>query len=215
MRVVSVPGDGRGSRSRSSRPVTRGNAPAYPAAHQPASGRRAPAATPPTRGSWWPTLLSGTLCCVLSFVVTLQLIRPKPPSTAAAALAHAIVSDSRSLIAAIKAAGLKGSPSVKGAIDAITPLGNNRIAVAGWAGDVGNDATPLDVLVFVDGENRLTIQTEGRHADITGALGLSDVATAHNVSFQGSLACAHGQRLIVVAVAESGDYGYFNPRLCP
>ena len=215
MRVVSVPGDGRGSRSRSSRPVTRGNAPAYPAAHQPASGRRAPAATPPTRGSWWPTLLSGTLCCVLSFVVTLQLIRPKPPSTAAAALAHAIVSDSRSLIAAIKAAGLKGSPSVKGAIDAITPLGNNRIAVAGWAGDVGNDATPLDVLVFVDGENKLTLQTEGPHARVSRTLGLSDAATARNVSFEGSLACAHGQRLIVVAVAESGDYGYFNPRLCP
>ena len=214
MRVVSVPGDGgRGSRSRPSRPVTRGNAPAYRAAREHSSGRRAPAATAPTRGSWWPTLLSGTLCCVLSFVVTLQLIRPKPPSTAAAALAHAIVSDSRSLIAAIKAAGLKGSPSVKGAIDAITPLGNNRIAVAGWAGDVGNDATPLDVLVFVDGENKLTLPT--RRASPVATRGWSDAAAARPASFEGSLACARGQKLIVVAVAESGDYGYFNPRLCP
>ena len=170
---------------------------------------------PPARRRWWPTLVGGALCGALSFVITLQLIRPKPPSMAAAALARAAVFDSRSLIAAIRAAGLKGSQNVRGAIDAITALGNDRVAVTGWAGEVGNGGAPLDVLVFVDGENKLTLQTQGGHADVTGALGLSDAATAHNVSFQGSLGCARGQKLIVVAVAESGDYGYFSPRVCP
>ncbi len=152
---------------------------------------------------------------MLSFGITLQLTKPRPPSAAATALAHALVSDSRTLIAAIKAAGLKGSQNVKGAIDKIAALGDDRVSVTGWVGEVGNGGAPLDVLVFVDGENRLTMQTEGRHADVTSALGLSDAATARNVSFQGSLACAHGRKLIVVAVAENGDYGYFRPRVCP
>jgi len=171
---------------------------------------------PPPRTPWWPTLLAGLLCCALSFAVTLQAIAPKPPSTAAAALAHAFVADSRSLIAAIKAAGLRESQNVRGAIDTITRLSHDRVSVTGWADEAGNDRAPLDVLVFVDGENKLTIQAAGARTDGAGARGLSDAAPAHNVSFQGSLACAHGQKLIVVAVAEtSGDYGYFSPRVCP
>ena len=125
------------------------------------------------------------------------------------------VSDWRTLIAAIKAAGLKGSPNVKGAIDEVARLDDSRVSIAGWAGEVGNGGAPLDVLVFVDGENRLTMRTEGRHVDVTGALGLSDAATAHNVSFHGAVACGRGQKLIVVAIADSGSYGYFSPRLCP
>jgi hypothetical protein len=178
--------------------------------------QRAPHSPPlTTRHRWWPTSLAGLLCCGLSFLVTLELIKPKPPSIAAAALAHAFVSDGRSLIAAIRRAGLKGSQNVRGTIDAITAIGRDRVSITGWAGEVGNDGAPLDILVFVDGENKLTLQTDGRHPDVTGALGITDAAMAHNVSFEGSLACAHGHRLIVVAVAESGDYGYFSPRVCP
>jgi hypothetical protein len=190
----------------------------YRAAHQRTSRRNQQATRrppPPARRRRWPILVGGALCGVLSFAVTLQMIKPKPPSTAAAALARAFVSDSHSLIAAIRAAGLKGSPNVRGAIDALTALGKDRVSVTGWAGEVGNGGAPLEVLVFVDGENKLTLQTQGKHADVTGALGLSDAGNAHNVSFQGSLGCARGQKLIVVAVAESGDYGYFSPRICP
>lgn len=160
-------------------------------------------------------MLAGLICCGLSFLLTLEVIKPKPPSMAAAALAHAFVSDSRSLIAAIKAAGLRGSQNVRGEIDAITALGHDRVSITGWAGEVGNGGAPLDILVFVDGENKLTLKTDGKHGGATDALGLSDAAMAHNVSFRGSLACAHGQKLIVVAVAESDDYGYFSPRVCP
>ena len=164
----------------------------------------------------WPIWIAGGLCLVGSFVVTLQLSKPsRPPSPAAKALANSRVSDGRSLIAAIKAAGLRSSPNVKGAIDTIERRGSDRIVVKGWAAEVGNGGTPLDVLVFVDGANSLTTQTEGERADIVHAVGLLDAASATNVAFAGSLACSRGQKLMVVAVTQGGDYGYFRPHVCP
>jgi hypothetical protein len=174
--------------------------------------RRAPR-RPPEPSRWWPTLFGGVACCALSFAITFQVIKPRPPSNAAATLAHAFVSDSHSLITALRAAGLRGSQNVRGAIQAITAVGNNRISLTGWADEAGNGRGPLDILVFVDGENKLTLQTEGKHADATR--GLSDAATTRTASFKGSLTCARGQKLIVVAVDENGDYGYFSPRVCP
>jgi hypothetical protein len=170
---------------------------------------------PSSRSRWWPTLLLGLLCWASSFVITWQFIKPRPPARAAAALAHAFVSDSRSLISAIKTAGLKGSHNIRGAIEAITAVGHNRVSVTGWAGELDGREGPLDVLVFVDGENKLTIRTADTPFDLSSTVGSDEGGPAHNATFQGSLVCAHGQKLIAVAVAESGDYGYFNPRVCP
>jgi hypothetical protein len=179
-------------------------------------GRRMPVSSSGRRARWWPIWLAGALSLGLSFVVTLQLTRPaKPPSRAVVAMTQSIVSDKRTLIAAIKAAGLTGSPNVKGAVDEVARLDDSRVSIAGWAGEVGNGGAPLDIVVFVDGDSRLTMQTEGGHADVTAALGLADAASARNVSFRGAVACGRGQKLIVVAVADSGNYGYFSPRICP
>jgi hypothetical protein len=173
-------------------------------------------ASAPRRGRSWPTWIAGALALLLSFLVTLWLTKPaKPPSPAVKSMTRSLVSDWRTLITAIKAAGLKGSPNVKGAIDEIARLDDGRVSIAGWAGEVGNGGAPLDVLVFVDGENGLTTRTEGRNAGATGGLGLSDAATAQNVSFHGTVACGRGQKLMVVAIAGSGSYGYFNPQVCP
>ncbi len=179
--------------------------------------RRHPPASSSGRGArWWSIWLAGALSLGLSFLVTLQLTKPaKPPNRAVVAMTQSVVSDRRTLIAAIKAAGLTGSPNVKGAIDEVARLDDHRVSITGWAGEVGNGGAPLDILVFVDGEARLTMQTEGRHADLTAALGLTDAATARNVSFGGTVACGRGQQLIVVAIADSGNYGYFSPRFCP
>jgi hypothetical protein len=178
--------------------------------------RRMPAPSATQRSRSWPIWFAGTLSLGVSFFVTLQLTRPaKPPSPAVTAMTRSVVSDRRTLIAAIRAAGLAGSPNVKGEIDEIARLDDKRVSIGGWAGEVGNGGAPLDVLVFVDGENRLAMQTAGRHVDVTGALGLSDAATARNVSFRGAVACGRGQKLIVVAIADSGSYGYFSPRPCP
>lgn len=164
----------------------------------------------------WSIWIAGALTLVLSFVVTLRLTEvARPPSPAVAAMMRSAVFDRRTLMAAIKAAGLKGSQTVKGAIDEVARLDDRQVSVAGWAGEIGNGGAPLDVLVFVDGENRLRIQTGGKHADVTGALGLSDVATARDVAFRGAVACSRGQKLIIVAIADGGNYGYFSPRACP
>ncbi len=178
--------------------------------------RRTRTSSSPRRTRSWPTWIAGALALTLSFLITLWLTKPaKPPSPAITAMTQSIVSDRRTLIEAIKAAGLTGSPSVKGAIDEIARLDNNRVSITGWAGEVGNGGAPLDILVYVDGESGLTMPTEGKHADVTGALGLSDAATAQNVSFHGAVACRRGQKLMVVAIADSGNYGYFSPRACP
>jgi len=164
----------------------------------------------------WQIWIAGGLCFVVSFAVTLQLTKPvQPPSPAVTALANAQVSDGRSLIAAVKAAGLRSSPNVKGAIDSIERRDNDRIMVKGWAAEIGNGGAPLDVLVFVDGANRFTTKTDGERADIVHAVGLLDAASATNVAFEGSLACSRGQTLMVVAVTRGGDYGYFRPQVCP
>jgi len=179
-------------------------------------GRRMAASSSPPRTRSWPVWIAGALCLVLSFLVTLQLTKPaKPPGPAVAAMSKSTVSDQRTLIAAIRAAGLKGSPNVKGAIDEIARLDDSRVSITGWAGEAGSGGTPLDILIFVDGDNRMRTRTEGRHTGATGGLGLSDAATAQDVSFQGALACSRGQKLLVVAIAESGNYGYFSPRPCP
>jgi hypothetical protein len=164
----------------------------------------------------WPIVIAGALSLGASFLIALELTRPaKPPSAAVSALATSVISDWRTLMAAIKAAGLKGSQTVKGSIDAIARQDERRVSITGWAGEVGHGETPLHVLVFVDGANRLTMRTAGKHADVAGAFGVAEAATAQNVSFRGSVACARGQKLLIVAVADSGNYGYFNPRSCP
>ncbi len=164
----------------------------------------------------WPIWLAGALALVLSFLLTLWLTSPaKPPSPAVQSMTRSIVSDQRTLIAAIKAAGLRGSPNVKGAIDEIVRLDASQVAVAGWAGEVGNGGAPLEIVVFVDGETALTMRTSGPHDGATTALGLSDAATARDISFQGRVECGRGHKLIVVAIAQSGSYGYFSPRVCP
>jgi hypothetical protein len=175
---------------------------------------RTPSSPPRTRS--WAAWIVGALALVLSFLITLWLTRPeKPPSPAVKSMTQSGVSDWRTLIAAVKAAGLKGSSNVKGAIDEIARRDDGRVTVVGWAGEVGNGGAPLEILVFVDGESALTMRTEGRHAGVTGGLGLADAATAQDVSFRGTVACGRGQKLIVVAIAESGSYGYFSPRACP
>jgi hypothetical protein len=170
----------------------------------------------PRRAPSWLIGIAGGLSLVLSFFITLELTKPSAPSSpAVAALASSFVSDGRTMMSAVKAAGLKGSQNVKGAIDEIEKLGGNRVWVKGWAAEIGNAGAPLGVVVFVDGASRLTTQTKGARLDVVQALGISDAATAANVSFQGSLTCRRGQKLFVVAVTDGGAYGYFSPRACP
>jgi hypothetical protein len=160
-------------------------------------------------------LTAGALICLLSFVVALRLTKPAAvPTPAMATLAASTVSDLKDLMAAVKAAGLKGTPDVKGGLDEIKRLDDDQVAVKGWAAQTAYSGSPLTVLVFADGRNELTLETRGPRPDMTDVLGLSGEAAA-NVAFEGTLACSRGQKLIVVAVARSDVYGYFGSRSCP
>jgi hypothetical protein len=162
----------------------------------------------------WLTLAAGGLAFAVSFVVVMRLTHPaRPPTSAMMVLAGSTISDLGSLMAAVKLAGLRGTPDVKGSIDELTRH-DNDVTLTGWAAEIAGGDAPLAVMVFVDGRNKLTMQTSGRRPDVSAALGLSDAASA-NVAFQGSLTCSRGQKLIVVAVAQRDVYGQFGTRLCP
>jgi hypothetical protein len=144
-----------------------------------------------------------------------MLTRPlKPANPGIAVLTSSVISDAKTLMSAVKAAGFKGATNVRGSIDEIRRLDNDRVTVKGWAVETSNANASLTVMMFVDGRHKLTTQTSGPHAGAIQAVGLADAASATNVSFEGSLACGRGQKLIVVALADSNAYGYFGPRFC-
>jgi hypothetical protein len=170
----------------------------------------------PERKSVRPRLIwvVGGLIFAISFVAALRLSEPaRTPTPAMMTLAGATIPDLRRLMAAVKTAGLRGTPDVKGAIDEITRLDIDHVTLKGWAADISGSA-PLAVMVFVDGRNTLTMDTAGGRPEVASELGLSGVASA-NISFEANLVCSRGQKLIVVAVAPRDVYGHFGARLCP
>jgi hypothetical protein len=163
----------------------------------------------------WLTLVAGGLVFAVSFAVALRVTKPpRPPTAAMTMLAGATISDLRGLMAAVKAAGLKGTPDIKGGIDEIIRRDNDHVTLKGWAAQIADSDAPLAVMVFVDGRNMLTTETNGSRPEITAALGLSETASA-NISFEGDLACGRRQQFILVAVSRSGVYGHFGSKVCP
>jgi hypothetical protein len=151
----------------------------------------------------------------VSFVAAMLLIKPaRPPTAAMIRLSGSSISDLKTLMGAVKVAGLKGSPDVKGAIDEATRIDNDQIAVRGWAVDIGNSQEPLTVMAFVDGHNSLTMEANGRRDTAINVAGLA-ASDATNVVFAGRLKCSKGQKLIVVAVTQNDTYGHFGSRNCP
>jgi hypothetical protein len=158
---------------------------------------------------------AGGLIFVVSFVVAMLLIKPaRPPTAAMMTLSGSTISDLKTLMGAVKVAGLKGSPDVKGAIDEVTRIDNDRIALRGWAADIGNSQDTLTVMAFVDGHNSLMMEANGRRAAAVTVAGLA-ASDATNVAFAGRLKCGKGQKLIVVAVTQNDAYGHFGSRSCP
>jgi hypothetical protein len=161
------------------------------------------------------TWLCGGAILALSFLATIRLTMPgKPANPGIAVLASSVVSDAKTLMSAVKAAGFKGTTGVRGSIDEIKRLDNDRVTVKGWAVETSNTNAPLTVMMFVDGRHKFTTDTRGPHAGAIQAVGLPEAASATNVSFEATLACSRGQKLIVVALADSNAYGYFGSRFC-
>jgi hypothetical protein len=159
--------------------------------------------------------VTGGLSLVLSFLVTLQLTKPgRLPDAGAATLASSVVHDLRTLSTAAKAAGLKASPNVKGDIDEIQRLDIDRVSLKGWAAKVGSGRTPLSVITFVAGRSNTPIAVEAMHPSLTQPRGFSDAA-AENNSFQVTLTCHRGEKLLAAAITQDNEYGLLGLRLCP
>jgi hypothetical protein len=160
------------------------------------------------------TWVAGASVVLLAFVITLWLTSPKPPAPGVATLTNATVSDATSLMAAVQIAGLRGTPDVKGAIEEIKRLDDERVMIKGWAVDATLSGPPLTVIAFAGGAHVLTVATNGARMDVAHILGLSDTGAA-NASFQSTFACRLGDKIVVVAVTSDHRYSQFRSLVCP
>ena len=117
-------------------------------------------------------------------------------------------------MAAVQTAGLHGTADVKGAIDEIKRLDNDRVAVKGWVTDISASGSALTIVAFAGGKHVLTTVTEGARIDIARMLGSADT-NAKEISFQGVFACRSGERIVVIAVTSGAAYSQFRSLTCP
>jgi hypothetical protein len=151
---------------------------------------------------------------VLAFAVAFWLTSPATVPPGVAILASATVSDATGLMAAVQTAGLHGTPDVKGAIEGLKRIGNERVTIQGWAVDKTASSSPLTIIAFAGGPHVFTTVTSGARKDVARMLGLSDAA-ARNVSFEAGFTCDRGQTLVVVAVTSNHTYSQFRSLVCP
>ena len=162
----------------------------------------------------WFTWISGACAAAMAFVVVLWLTSPVTLPPGVAILASATVSDATGLMAAVQTAGLRGTPDVKGEIESITRIDNERVTIKGWAVDKTGSSSQLTIVAFAGGTHVLTTVTDGPRRDIARMFALSD-ARARNVSFEASFACGPGQNLLVIAVSYDHTYSQFRSLACP
>jgi len=117
-------------------------------------------------------------------------------------------------MAAVQTAGLRGTPDVKGAIEAIRRIDNERVTIKGWAVDTTASSASLTIIAFAGGPQVLTTVTKGARKDVAQMFALSDAA-ARNVSFEGTFTCGLGAKLVVVAVTSDRTYSQFSSIVCP
>lgn len=170
--------------------------------------------TPRARNRQWLPWIFGAAAATLSFTVALWLTSPVAAPPGVAILVGATVSDATSLMAAVQTAGLRGSSDVKGAIEGLKRINDERVTFNGWAVDTTASSPSLTIIGFAGGHHALTAVTNGPRKDVTQMFGLSD-ASARNVSFEANLACGPGQNLVVVAVTADRTYSQFRSLVCP
>ncbi|QWG17308.1 hypothetical protein KMZ68_20400 [Bradyrhizobium sediminis] len=159
-------------------------------------------------------MIAGVSAAILGFVAVLWLTSPAALPPGVAILTSASVSDASSLMAAVQAANLRGNPDVRGAIEEIKRLDNERVTIKGWAIDATASGSLLTVIAFAGGTHALTTATSGPRMDAAQIFGLSG-ANAAKMSFHGVFACKPGEKLVVVAVTSDRTYSHFRSLACP
>jgi hypothetical protein len=162
----------------------------------------------------WFTWISGAFAAALGFAVVMWLTGPVAAPPAVAILASATIPDATALMAAVQTAGLRGAPDVKGAIEGLKRIDNERVTINGWAVDRTASSRQLTIIAFAGGPHVLTTVTSGPRKDVAQMFGLSDAA-ARNVSFETTFICNPGQNLVVVAVTAENTYSQFRSLACP
>jgi hypothetical protein len=163
----------------------------------------------------WLIWTVGGVVGVIGVFLVLWLTEPEAPSPPGVrVMANSSVSDSTTLMAAVQTAALRGTLDVKGAVDQVKRAAKGKVTLRGWVTDIAAGGSPLTVMAFAAGKHVLTTTTKGERRDIAQALGLSERAAA-NLSFEGTLSCDRGQKLIVVAITRNNTYGHFGSLVCP
>jgi len=163
--------------------------------------------------------IGGALIVILSFSLTLWLTEPELPAPERIGLFKAAtgIVDEASMNEAARAAGLKNSPYVRGAIDGLNRLDGNTVNISGWATEtvtIVSKGAPVLLMAFSQGRNVLAAETKGARPDVTATLNLSPEAS-RDVAFSARLNCTPRAKLIVVAVSVSGTYNGIGTRDCP
>jgi len=168
-------------------------------------------------------IFSGLVALFGSFFLTLWLTEPDttagPPNAAASLsdterLATQRISNYSELPTAAANAGLRLSQQLNGVIDGISRINEHEVNMAGWLADSEGDATPLHILVFIEGGMVTTAETKGERPDVTAAIGLA-FGAEKNVAFSFNFNCGSGVQPVVVGVGEKGQYFPLQSKECP
>jgi hypothetical protein len=117
------------------------------------------------------------------------------------------------LIQAAVAAGLHSSTGMKGNVDSMRRVNDREVAITGWLAAPEGDATPLTLLIFVDGKKTAAAQTRGERSDVTKLLGLA-FGAERDVAFEVSFVCPTGSKPVLIGLGPGKQYFYLSSPQC-
>jgi hypothetical protein len=171
----------------------------------------------------WKTLLILSASLFGGFFITLWLTAPPglpapnvPLPEFKPEMLKAVVGTSNAdLLAKLSASGFRADSSVVGHIDQFTKGPDRSVNIAGWAFDQRGNRTPLTILLYVDGETRLTVNTAEPRDDVAQAFNLPKNVTT-NIGFSGTFTCEPIAQALVLAINPAdGRYAKLDQRRCP
>jgi hypothetical protein len=168
----------------------------------------------------WKIVLA--LCASLfgSFFMALWLtaapnVQPPAPVFRSDVLTTLKSTSNADLLKQLSASGFRENSGIIGHIDEFSNQPNRSVRIAGWAADQSGDGSGLLVIIYVDGEPRLTIKTAGSRRDVAKSFNLPE-NMARNIGFSGTFICEATAQAIGLAInVTRGQYMQLDQRRCP
>jgi hypothetical protein len=129
--------------------------------------------------------------------------------------------DEASLDTVAKAAGYRLSPgNFIGHVEIFKRIDNGNVSIGGWALDLSNDGSPINLTAFISGRAIASFHTDGDRVDIIEAVRktpTANPASAKNTLFASRVSCTPGDKVFVVATTASKNYLLLEPQplICP